>query len=409
MTCSECCNPVSEGVFLCTFCGAPVEAVPKANTGTLQPESVRAMAMPGDAASKEPVEPRLWNPGVVALLTLPVLGVWVASGLIALNWKALGRKGLAVWAWLFIPLSLLWAVFVSSNSSTMEVMLGSFILWLFLQALPQIWHMRQYRDTGYQKRRWILPIGLGLIFTFAWPKAMAALNQWFTENEVPNASASVVPPPEAPIKPELTVEELVQLKSGLVLPVEVSWKEPYLWFFSEEKKVAGSAVFVFASGRSIFMVTNRHVISIPENARDIERCVIDGTVKADFVVMSKDAGTLDLALIKLISAEPLQDITMPQARLDQISVGQECVAIGNTLGFGISVTTGIVSKMDDMGSFIAIRTSAPISPGNSGGALFRRKDGALIGITTMTVGQDGAQAVNFAIPVDYIEKLEPLK
>ncbi len=125
--------------------------------------------------------------------------------------------------------------------------------------------------------------------------------------------------------------------------------------------------------------------------------------------MSKDSGRIDLALIKVMTAEPLQEITIPLARLDQIAVGQECVAIGNTLGFGISVTTGIVSKIDDMGGFTAIRTSAPISPGNSGGALFRRKDGALIGITSKTLNRDGAQVVNFAMPLDCIDKLEPIK
>lgn len=352
-------------------------------------------------------KPRLWNPWFIVLWFIPFLGVWVGSALIALNWWRLGKKGWAAWSSAFIPLQFTISVTLLNDVSALATIVLSFIVWLVVVALPQIWFVGHYYGRSFEHRRWIVPIGLGLVLGFTLPKVADQVENWLTRSptSTPVTSAAQI----QPATKELTVEELVQLKSGLVLPVEVSWKEPYLLFFSQEKKVAGSAVFVFTSGRSIFMVTNRHVIRVPENAQDVERCVIDGKSKADFVVMSKDAGALDLALIKVMTAEPLQDITIPLARLDQVSIGQECVAIGNTLGYGISVTTGIVSKVDDVGAFTAIRTSAPISPGNSGGALFRRKDGALIGITTLTVDKDGAQAVNLAIPVDYIDKLEPIK
>jgi hypothetical protein len=363
--------------------------------------------MPKGASVGEGGKQRLWNPWIIVLWFIPFLGLWVGSALIALNWWRLGKRGWAAWAWSFIPLDFFVTESLLSDVSNLAAIIITFVVWIVLLALPQIWFVGHYYGRSFERRRWIVPIGLGLILGFTLPKLANQVDLWLNSS---SASTSLTPTArDQPALKELTVEELVQLKSGLVLPVEVSWKESYLLFFTEVKKRAGSAVFMRASGRSILMVTNRHVIKVPENAQNVTRHVIDGEIEVPFEVVSKDAGRLDLAVIKLISAEPVQDITIPLARLAQISVGQECVAIGNTLGFGISVTTGIVSKMDDMGGFTAIRTSAPISPGNSGGALFRRKDGALIGITTNSFNKDGAQAVNFALPVEYIDKLDPIK
>ena len=89
------------------------------------------------------------------------------------------------------------------------------------------------------------------------------------------------------------------------------------------------------------------------------------------------------------------------------------VAIGNALGYGQSVTTGIISALDrtistDTGNSTYIQTDAAINPGNSGGALFNM-NGELIGINTAKVSSTGVEGMGYAIPItqvlDLIESL----
>ena len=98
---------------------------------------------------------------------------------------------------------------------------------------------------------------------------------------------------------------------------------------------------------------------------------------------------------------------------DAMRVGEQVVAIGNALGYGQSVTTGIVSAVnrtisngDTSSSYI--QTDAAINPGNSGGALLNM-DGELIGINTAKISSTGVEGMGYAIPIsqviDLIESL----
>lgn len=89
------------------------------------------------------------------------------------------------------------------------------------------------------------------------------------------------------------------------------------------------------------------------------------------------------------------------------------VAIGNALGYGQSVTTGIVSALDrsistSSGNSTYIQTDAAINPGNSGGALLNMS-GELVGINTAKVSSTDVEGMGYAIPVsqimDFIESL----
>ncbi len=208
---------------------------------------------------------------------------------------------------------------------------------------------------------------------------------------------------------ELTVKEVVKAKSGLVLPVEIAWTETSLLIFTTKKSGGGSAVVIGTKGDTVFFVTNRHVIEVPQHSQNIERFVVDGDRRLQFSIVSELTNELDLAIIAVRASQQFGDNTIPTAEMGELSVGEECVAIGNALGLGISATTGIISRFDDVGPFVAIRTSAPISPGNSGGALFRRKDGKLLGITTASRIDEGAQNVNFVIPIEYLGRLKLLQ
>jgi serine protease Do len=95
-------------------------------------------------------------------------------------------------------------------------------------------------------------------------------------------------------------------------------------------------------------------------------------------------------------------------------LGEEVVAIGNALGYGQSVTTGIISALnrevtltDDDGGTITnklIQTDAAINPGNSGGALLNMK-GELIGINSAKVSSDSVEGMGYAIPISDVHSI----
>lgn len=93
--------------------------------------------------------------------------------------------------------------------------------------------------------------------------------------------------------------------------------------------------------------------------------------------------------------------SIPFKKLANIQMGEPCLAIGNALGEGLSVTTGTVSRIDRTGGRTLIRTSAPVSHGNSGGPLFANTGAALIGIICSGLDSQVAQNVKFAIPIEF--------
>lgn len=124
--------------------------------------------------------------------------------------------------------------------------------------------------------------------------------------------------------------------------------------------------------------------------------------------------TMDIALLK-VSADILSSDTLSQISVveignsDELAVGEQVVAIGNALGYGQSVTTGIVSALDrtvstDTGVSTYIQTDAAINPGNSGGALLNM-NGELIGINTAKVSSTEVEGIGYAIPVSQILEL----
>lgn len=86
------------------------------------------------------------------------------------------------------------------------------------------------------------------------------------------------------------------------------------------------------------------------------------------------------------------------------AVGEVVYAIGSPRGLKNSISQGIVSGLRQDGGRQLIQTTAPISPGSSGGGLFD-KNSKLVGITTLRVGQAG-EALNFSIPFESFQRLE---
>jgi len=162
----------------------------------------------------------------------------------------------------------------------------------------------------------------------------------------------------------------------------------------EVQQALGSGVIVRADGH---ILTNHHVI---DGAEDIK---VDLSSRSTYAakVVGSDAAS-DLAVLK-ISASGLPLLQLGDS--DKVRVGDVCLAVGNPLGVGESVTAGIISakgrSTDTVGggSFQDfLQTDAPINQGNSGGALVNTR-GELIGINSQILSSNGGNiGIGFAIP-----------
>ena len=157
----------------------------------------------------------------------------------------------------------------------------------------------------------------------------------------------------------------------------------------------GSGVVVSSDG---YLLTNHHVIN---NATDIRVEFADGRTFTAKLVGSDQAS--DLALLK-IEAANLRPLTLGDS--DAVQVGDIVLAVGNPLGIGQTVTSGIVSAkgrstgVGDGSYEDFLQTDAPINHGNSGGALVNTK-GELIGINSQILSvSDGNIGIGFAIPAN---------
>ncbi len=170
---------------------------------------------------------------------------------------------------------------------------------------------------------------------------------------------------------------------------------------------AGSGIIVGQNDSELLIVTNNHVVENSEtltvtfcNEESIEAAV-KGTDSAR-----------DLAVVA-VPLDSIPDDTMSQIKTavigdsDSLKVGEPAIAIGNALGYGQSVTTGIVSAKDRSiegydGSYI--QTDAAINPGNSGGALLNI-NGEVIGINSAKISDSTVEGMGFAIPISDVSDI----
>ena len=179
----------------------------------------------------------------------------------------------------------------------------------------------------------------------------------------------------------------------------------------QESKSVGSGIIIFQNDSELLIITNNHVVEGNETLT--VSFVDEESVEAQ--VKGTDAAK-DLAVIA-VQTKKIKDTTMDQIKVaslgnsDQLQVGESVIAIGNALGYGQSVTSGIVSatgrELDGIDEKL-IQTDAAINPGNSGGALLNA-NGEVIGINTAKVATDTVEGMGYAIPIssvsDIIENL----
>lgn len=178
----------------------------------------------------------------------------------------------------------------------------------------------------------------------------------------------------------------------------------------QEVQSSGSGVIVGKNDEELLILTNNHVVA--DNKTLTVSFVDNESVEA--VIKGADPAR-DVAVIA-VKLEDVKESTMDEIAIATIGdskslqVGEPVIAIGNALGFGQSVTTGIVSakdrEMDGLEGKL-IQTDAAINPGNSGGALLNA-NGEVVGINTAKITekiQEGAEGMGFAIQVSDIEEL----
>lgn len=161
----------------------------------------------------------------------------------------------------------------------------------------------------------------------------------------------------------------------------------------------GSGFVISADG---YIVTNNHVI---DKADTILVTFSDGReMQAKLVGRDRDS---DLAVLKVTSKTPLAFV--PLADSDKAEVGEWVIAIGNPLGFGGSVSAGIISATGrDLNSGRAdnyIQTDAAINQGNSGGPLFNLA-GEVVGVNTAIISQSGGSiGLGFSVPSNTVKRI----
>lgn len=238
-----------------------------------------------------------------------------------------------------------------------------------------------------------------------------AASQSVTENTLQTSGTSLV---------QTTVTDVTEVVKA-VMPSMVSVNNKYVettsfWGqeYSSEGTNTGSGIIVGQNETELLLVTNYHVV---EAANELSVQFCDGSqVQAqlkgsdqdkDLAVIAVQLGDIEGDTMDAISIATLGDST-------QLTVGEPVIAIGNALGYGQSVSTGVVSALNrpiavnsistqtgeqgdtEVNTFI--QTDAAINPGNSGGALLNIR-GEVIGINSNKIGGSAVEGMGYAIPI----------
>ena len=198
---------------------------------------------------------------------------------------------------------------------------------------------------------------------------------------------------------------------SVVSITNLSVQEVQNFFFggstTQQYESTGSGIIVGQNDTELLIVSNNHVV---EGSTTLTVSFVD-----DKSITAKIKGTdatLDLAIISVPLSEIEKD-TLDAIKIatlgdsNALAVGEPAIAIGNALGYGQSVTYGIISAVDrQIKGYDAdlIQTDAAINPGNSGGALLNQR-GEVVGINTIKVSADAVEGMGYAIPISDVNDI----
>lgn len=203
------------------------------------------------------------------------------------------------------------------------------------------------------------------------------------------------------------VSEVVKDVMPAIVSINNHYVETMSYFgqsFSNEADASGSGIIVGQNDTELLIVTNYHVIADTDKltVQFVEGSEAEAAVKGtdpdmDLAVIAVPVSSVDNSVLQQIAVATLGDS-------DALVVGEPAIAIGNSLGYGQSVTTGVISALDrnielsDGTDGTFIQTDAAINPGNSGGALLNIK-GEVIGINSNKIGGSAVEGMGYAIPI----------
>lgn len=201
-----------------------------------------------------------------------------------------------------------------------------------------------------------------------------------------------------------------------VMPSIVSITGTYVttynnWFdsYQQESTGAGSGIIIGKDDKYLYIATNYHVVKDSKSlsVTFVDDKSADATVKGYVENNDVAVATVDLSDIDSDTLDAISEIQVGSS--DDLSVGDPCVAIGNALGYGQSVTVGYISALDREVSASdetvkVLQTDAAINPGNSGGALVNMK-GELIGINTAKYSDTSVEGMGYALPISDIQDI----
>lgn len=249
---------------------------------------------------------------------------------------------------------------------------------------------------------------------YAGSKALGITNESSTESKSSSNSSTNVNQTSTGNAQDLTdVSAIAQEAMPSIVAITNTGTVSYQTFWGtqqQESQSAGSGIIIKQDDKYLYIATNNHVVANAESLtvqfcdNETVSCEVKGTDAAD-----------DLAVVKValssIKADTLKQIKVASVNdSDELTVGQGVIAIGNALGYGQSVTNGIISALgrsvsvqdETTGETVTnnnmIQTNAAINPGNSGGALLNAQ-GEVIGINSAKYSDTSVEGFGYAIPM----------
>ena len=202
---------------------------------------------------------------------------------------------------------------------------------------------------------------------------------------------------------------------SVVSIVNLSIQEVQNFFFGGttqyESQSSGSGIVIGQNETELLLVTNNHVVEGSKtltvtfkDGKSVEAQIKGTDSDLDLAILSVPLNAIESSTLEVIKVATLGDS-------DALRVGEPAIAIGNALGYGQSVTAGIISALNctiENYEGKLIQTDAAINPGNSGGALLNA-NGEVIGINTAKVSDEQVEGMGYAIPItDVVDILNEL-
>jgi S1-C subfamily serine protease len=366
--------------------------------------SVPATAMP---AEQPPEGETIWSP-YVAILGSIFLSPAFGGFLIWRNWLKMNRRRRAMVAapWFWLGFGVVALLFYSRDRVVWIIWAAYLLAWVAFSAYPQI----RYVHTTFKRER----MRSGLPLLAALVLAVAGFTTYWLTAPATKTIATLEPGPQQQQTPTqisqpqhdrvFSADELRDMYKSSVLEVRTTWKEKKA-MLKKDNGASGTGVLLYNDSEYGLVATNWHVVDPGDAMTGDYKCGVRFSHDKDFAdveVVARAKNDVDLALLLVRLEGKWTPNQFPIRPLDSIKEGECCIAIGNALGEGLSITSGIISRFDKIKEETLIRTSTPVSPGNSGGPLILCRGGALGGIVTLQSRITNVQNVNFATPAQYL-------